>query len=332
MTPSSLPALPLFGAALLALSLSAPVQAQTTVIDLGAASGYSALIFGNVGSSTATGFHDVEGRLAAGGNVYLSGFSVGQKSTAGASAPSIVAGGNLAIGTGAIYNGGALGKAVYGVSNPAATVSTNQWFEAGTFSKGSAATLDFAAAKQQLTTLSNEVAKLAPTGTVIMQNSGYTLVGDINADVNIFNIDSGSLKNLTLDLSSIKSTAHIIINDSASSINLSGGYSSFSSFADRTLFNFSNATSTSLTTYTWGSILAPNSDFSGTGHLEGTLIASSVSAQTPWNSQVEIGATGFSAVTVSAVPEPGTYAMLLAGLGVLAWMRRRTPARAPAMA
>ena len=182
MTPSSIPALPLFGAALLALSLSAPVQAQTTVIDLGAASGYSALIFGNVGSSTATGFHDVEGRLAAGGNVYLSGFSVGQKSTAGASAPSIVAGGNLAIGTGAIYNGGALGKAVYGVSNPGATVSTNQWFEAGTFSKGSASTLDFAAAKQQLTTLSNEVAKLAPTGTVIMQNSGYTLVGDINAD------------------------------------------------------------------------------------------------------------------------------------------------------
>ena len=80
MTPSSIPALPLFGAALLALSLSSPVQAQTTVIDLGAAKGYSALIFGNVGSSTATGFHDVEGRLAAGGNVYLSGFSVGQKS------------------------------------------------------------------------------------------------------------------------------------------------------------------------------------------------------------------------------------------------------------
>ena len=320
--------LPFISAAMLALSFSASAQAATT-IDLGAANGYSAFIFGNVGSGTATGFHDVEGRLAAGGNVWLSSFSVGQKSTAGASAPSIVTGGNLNIGTGAIYNGGGLGKAVYGVSNPNATVTTQQWFEPGTFNKGNASTLDFAAAKQQLTTLSKDVAKLKPTGTVVMENSGYTLRGDINADVNIFNIDSGALQNLTLDLSSIKSTAHIIINDSASSINLSGGYGSFSNFADRTLFNFANATSTSLTTYTWGSILAPNSDFFGTGHLEGTLVANSVSAKNAWQSQVEIGATGFNAVTVSAVPEPGTYAMLLAGLGLLAFLRRRTPARAP---
>jgi hypothetical protein len=39
--------------------------------------------------------------------------------------------------------------------------------------------------------------------------------------------------------------------------------------------------------------------------------------------------SGFNTVSVSAVPEPGTYAMLLAGLGLLAFMRRRTPARAP---
>ena len=58
-------------------------------------------------------------------------------------------------------------------------------------------------------------------------------------------------------------------------------------------------------------------------------MANSVSAKNAWQSQVEIGATGFNAVTVSAVPEPGTYAMLLAGLGLLAFLRRRTPARAP---
>ncbi len=319
--------LPVISATVLALSCSAFAQAASTNINLGAANGYSAFIFGNVGGSGITGFHDVEGRLAVGGDAYLSSFSVGQKSTAGAGAPSIVTGGNLNIGTGAIYNGGALGKAVYGVSQQNAKVSTQQWFEKGTFSKGNASTLNFAAAKQQLTTLSKDVAKLKPTGTVIMENDGYTLRGDIHADVNIFNIDSDALKNLTLDLSTIKSTAHIIINDGASKINLSGGYASFSNFADRTLFNFANATSTSLTTYSWGSILAPNSDFFGTGHLEGTLVANSVSAKSAWGSQVEIGAKGFNAVTVSAVPEPGTYAMLLAGLGLLACMRRRTPAR-----
>src|SRR5450830_1924666 len=200
--------LPAISASLLALSFATSAQAAVTTIDLGAANGYSAFIFGNVGSSTATGFHDVEGRLAVGGDAWLSGFSVGQKSKAGGSAPSIVTGGSLNIETGAIYNGSGLGKAVYGVSD------------------ANASTLDFSAAKQQLTTLSNEVSKLKQTGTVVFENSGYTLRGDINADVNIFNIDSGSLQNLTLDLSSIKSTAHIIINDSATTINLSGGYSS----------------------------------------------------------------------------------------------------------
>ncbi|WP_300750285.1 collagen-binding domain-containing protein [Janthinobacterium sp.] len=317
--------LPAISASLLALSFATPAQAAVTTIDLGAAQGYSAFIFGNVGSSTATGFHDVEGRLAVGGDAWLSGFSVGQKSKAGSSAPSIVTGGSLNIESGAIYNGGSLGKAVYGVNDANAKLSSKQWFESGTFSKGNASTLDFGAAKQQLTALSNDVSKLKPTGTVVFENSGYTLRGDINADVNIFNIDSSSLQNLTLDLTSIKSTAHIIINDSATTINLSGGYSSFSGFADRTLFNFANATSTSLTTYAWGSILAPNSDFSGTGHLEGTLVANSVSAKNAWGSQVEIGATGFTAANISAVPEPGAYAMLLAGLGVL-FLRRRKPA------
>jgi choice-of-anchor A domain-containing protein len=156
--------LPVISASLLALSFATPAQAAVTTIDLGVASGYSAFIFGNVGSSTAnsinSGFHDVEGRLAVGGDAWLSSFSVGQKSTAGASAPSIVTGGSLNIGSGAIYNGAGVGKAVYGVSNANATINTNQWFDAGTFSKGNASTLDFGAAKQQLTALSNDVSKL----------------------------------------------------------------------------------------------------------------------------------------------------------------------------
>lgn len=321
--PSSL--FPLIGTALLAVAGAA--HADTT-IDLGAADGYSAFIFGNVGSSGSaitSGFHDVEGRLAAGGNVNLTGFSVGEKNAAGSTGASIVAGGSLNIGTGAIDNGGASGTATYGVSNNTATVSTQQWFADGTFNKGNSNTINFAAAQQQLTSLSNTVAQMATTGTVTFQNSGYTLVGDKNADVDVFTINSSSLANLTLDLASLKSTATIIINDASGTINMTGDYSSFAGFSSRTLFNFADATSTSVSTYVYGSILTPLATFSGTGHLEGTLVADAVVA-TNKGSTVEIGANSFQGVTVSAVPEPGNIALMLAGMGLVGFMLRRKSA------
>lgn len=313
--------LPLISAALFAFSFSA--SAQATVIDLGVANGYSAYIFGNIGSSSATGFTSVGGSIAAGGNIYLDNYSVGTNKKQGSTANTIVAGGNLTTGWGTLN-----GSAVYGVNNANATLTAPQWFPTSNISKGNASTLDFAGAKQQLTTLSSDVAKLQSNGTVVSQYGNMTLVGNINADVNIFNIDASNLHNLTLDLSSLKSTASIIINGTATNITMSGGFDNFGSFANRTLFNFANATTTSLNNVGInGSILAPNAAFSGSGDMNGTLIANSVSSIN--SGHVSMNGSGFNTVSVSAVPEPGTYAMLLAGLGVLAFLRRRTPARAP---
>ena len=313
--------LPLISAALFAFSFSA--SAQATVIDLGVANGYSAFIFGNIGSSNASGFTSVGGSLAAGGNIYLDHYSVGTNKKPGSAANTLVAGDSLNIG-----EGGIKGTAVYGVSNANGSVTARSDYPAGTFSKGNASTLDFAAAQQQLTTLSGDVAKLQSNGTVISQYGGFKLVGDVNADVNVFTINADNLHNLILDVSSLKSTASIIINGTAAEIIMSGGFDNFASFANRTLFNFANATSTSLQNVGInGSILAPNSAFSGSGDMNGTLIANSVNALN--YGHVAMNGAGFNTVNVSAVPEPGTYAMLLAGLGLLAFMRRRTPARAP---
>ena len=313
--------LPLISAALFAFSFSA--SAQATVIDLGVANGYSAFIFGNIGSSAASGFTSVGGSIAAGGDIFLNSYSVGTNKNAGSAANTVVAGGSLNTGWGTLN-----GSAVYGVNNANATLTAPQWFPTNNISKGNASTLDFAGAKQQLTTLSSDVAKLQSNGTVISQYGNMTLVGNINADVNIFNIDASNLHNLTLDLSSLKSTASIIINGTATSITMSGGFDNFASFANRTLFNFANATTTSLNNAGInGSILAPNAAFSGSGDMNGTLIANSVSSVN--YGHVAMNGSGFNTVNVSAVPEPGTYAMLLAGLGLLAFLRRRTPARAP---
>ncbi|MDZ5632050.1 MULTISPECIES: choice-of-anchor A family protein [unclassified Janthinobacterium] len=316
--------LPLISAALFAFSFSA--SAQATVIDLGVANGYSAFIFGNIGSSNASGFTSVGGSLAAGGNIYLDSYSVGSNKKPGSAVNTLVAGNNLNIGSGTIN-----GTGVYGVSNANGSVTAPSWYPTGTFSKGNASTLDFAAAQQQLTTLSGDVAKLQSNGTVISQYGGFKLVGDVNADVNVFTIAANDLHNLTLDVSSLKSTASIIINGTATNITMSGGFDNFGSFADRTLLNFANATTTNLNNVGInGSILAPNSAFSGSGSMNGTLIANSVSSVN--YGHVSMNGAGFNTVSVSAVPEPGTYAMLLAGLGLLAFVRRRTPARAPQVA
>ena len=205
--------LPLISAALFAFSFSA--SAQATVVDLGVANGYSAFIFGNIGSSGASGFTSVGGSIAAGGNIYLDNYNVGTNKKPGNAVNSVVAGGNLNTGWGTLG-----GSAVYGVSNPNATLTAPQWFPTNNISKGNASTLDFAGAKQQLTTLSGDVAKLQSNGTVISQYGNMTLVGNVNADVNIFNIDASNLHNLTLDLSSLKSTASIIINGTATNLSL----------------------------------------------------------------------------------------------------------------
>ncbi|MEG2033199.1 MAG: choice-of-anchor A family protein, partial [Janthinobacterium sp.] len=273
--------LPLISAALFALSFSA--SAQATVIDLGVANGYSAFIFGNIGSSGTSGFTSVGGSLAAGGNIYLDNYNVGTSKKPGSASNAIVAGGNLNTGWGTLG-----GSAVYGVSNPDATLTAPQWFPKDNISKGNASTLNFAATQQQLTTLSGDVAKLQSNGTVISQYGNMTLVGNANADVNIFNIDASNLHNIIM----------------------SGGFENFGAFADRTLFNFANATTTNLNNVGInGSILAPHSAFSGSGSMNGTLVANSVSSIN--GGHVSMGGSGFNTVSVSAVPEPGTYAMLL---------------------
>ncbi len=67
----------------------------------------------------------------------------------------------------------------------------------------------------------------------------------------------------------------------------------------------------------YGTILANFADITGGGHLDGSLIANSIS------SRVEIG---YQPPVVTAVPEPETYAMMLAGISLLALMKRRKAA------
>lgn len=63
--------------------------------------------------------------------------------------------------------------------------------------------------------------------------------------------------------------------------------------------------------------LTGKNDFSGNEFLHG------------FSNNTEVGGATF--LTISPVPEPGEWAMLIAGLGLLAWRLRRTPSTEPAI-
>lgn len=315
-------------------------------LDFGLAKNYSGFFFGDV-----SGAADVEGRLAVGGNL-TRGFDIGYRNAYNSSEPTLVVKGNVSMNsewggkTGSIYNGPnyktdtnasigpstapwvtgktAMGQIVYGGSLDAVS------WQYGSASKN-ANYLDFDAAKTQLSGLSSQWAGQAHNGSWLAKDGGLTLTGDGVSDVQVFNL--GNLGNIgNLSLKNVKAGAHIVINSSASQVSFSGflGGDKVNSndapaqHRDRLVFNLSNATQVSVNSFLNGSVLAVNAAVSGTGHLEGTLIAQSLGL-TPNGAKLELGYEPF--VPTTPVPEPQTYAMLLAGLSVLGFLGRRRQRR-----
>lgn len=301
-------------------------QAATPSFDLGVAGGFSAFIYGN-----ASNFTDVEGRMAVGGDVSTTAFSIGYRTPYNTGLPSLVVGGNLTLGSGTIYGpapagvntnigmgpttGYALnwnGTGVYG-----GTATTPGYYSL-TASSNIASYVDFSAARTQLTQLSATLNSQTTTGaTVLINSSGIHLTGDNTSDLQVFNVATRDLYNLTL--SNVKAGATVVINVTGTGgVVFSGGQDGQLSSLN-VLYNLNNATDVSVNTLIYGSVLANDAILHGSGHVEGTLIAQGM------DSAVEIGYEPFHAyVGVAApVPEPETWAMLLAGLALVGWARLR---------
>lgn len=302
----------------LALSFA---SAQAAVIDLGVARSYSGFIFGN-----ATRVMDVEGRFAVGGNLDTSGFSFGYRTPYGFTGPSLVVGGDVKLGTGQIFSG------------PNTNISTNdstgpitEWEKQagyGVFAGRNeslsvhdlraGSVLDFAAAKQHLQGVSSGLASEAQNGQVEYKWGGIYLTGDGQSDTQVFNLQNGNVANLVLQ--NVKPGAQVVVNVRGNLVEFRGGQDGqLEALRDRVLFNLIDAQEVKISTFTWGSILATGANMVGTGHVEGSVIANGISAQ------VEIGYEPWH--SPSPVPEAETWAMLLAGLGLFAGLRRRRVAK-----
>lgn len=164
-------------------------------------------------------------------------------------------------------------------------------------------------------------------------NGGQQLV--LNAvgggnDFALFNF-AGSLFNAYSEMSyNFPSTAlPVIVNVSGTAINFGlnpvGGNNAFAN--QQIIWNFYEATSLNFTTMFHGSVLAPFATLTNNTPIEGSVAVAGFNQ----GGEVHLGTFNLDLRTQTAVPEPATWAMMIAGFGLVgAAMRRRTLRPRPA--
>jgi len=288
-----------------------------------AAGPYNVFVLNNFSASSS----DVQGGLAAGGNINITSYSVGSNLSAGdiSSFPSgytLVAGGSLTAGPGTLFFGNAFGNT---------TSLTSFTLNDGSLTTGGTSPVDFGAATTQLDSLSTTLAGMSGTPGDSCALVATTVTCNAAADgLNIINVaDPSIFDGNSINITSSGSNVTLVINVPGASDTFGGG--GFTAFLNGTtvLFNYYQATNIQLgdTGYT-ASLLAPLATVladSG-GQFNGTFVAASFGG-----GQIEFHNTDtFTPQFVN--PEPGSLSLAAIGGGLMMFVgmflarraRRRT--------
>jgi choice-of-anchor A domain-containing protein len=211
---------------------------------------------------------DVEGRVAAGGNISLTNFSVGWRLPASDTAPVLVAGGNLTLSQGGVW-----GDAAYGGTYSASSVT----YVRGAPAQGSP--VDFSARAAGLRALSTRLAGLPATGIARRESWGGLMLSGTSPEVNVFSLNASDFTGAVLLSIDAPAGSLAVLNIHGASATLSGGHA-FSGGIDQrgVLFNFVEATSINAQGYgLWGTLLAPNAQVNfSNGSFDGGIYARSL--------------------------------------------------------
>lgn len=327
----------------LLLATAAPWCAAAA-IDLGRARDYNAVFFGDLRAHS-----DIEGRVAVRGNVDLNSVSIGYRNPSvagphGSLAPSLLVGGDVRLGGGAIYNGPTDPSTDHNAGlgpDQAPWLSTGVspgHAEHGGRNLGSAAYLDvrpgnrvdiastFDAMQFQLRALSTQLGALSGTGEATSQGWDMRLAGSTARDgFHVFNVDANHLKSFTLG-STVGADEWVLVNlMAAGRIEFGWDYvgSGLSEIADRLVFNVLGADEVVLRSG-YGLLLAPGASIveSSSGHWEGQVFARDML------STIEIGYEPLRQAPPaleegSTVSLPGTLPLLMVAALSAGWVGRR---------
>ena len=217
-----------------------------------------------------TGGEDVLGKVAAGGNIEMTYFSVGGSLPANDIANALVAGGNLTLNSGALY-----GDAVHG-----GTYTTDGFVTSyrGTVSQGTP--IDFAARFTELRALSARLDALPANGTTTLESWGGVMMSGSDANLNVFDVDASAFNGAVYMGITAPAGSLAVINIHGTSATFTGFGHGFGGGIDQhgVLYNFPEATSLNADGFGfWGTVLAPNADVDfSNGSFDGGIYAKSM--------------------------------------------------------
>jgi choice-of-anchor A domain-containing protein len=214
--------------------------------------------------------NDVLGKVAAGGDITLTDFSVGAGLAANDPAQVLVAGGSLSLSRGAVF-----GDAWHGGSY---TADSSVSFPRGTVTQGTP--IDFETRFNELRALSTRLSGLQVNGTTTLESWGGVMLHGTATDVNVFQVDSSAFTGATLLSIDAPAGSLAVVNISGSSATFNGFGHSFSGGIDQhgVLYNFVNATAIQVENFGfWGTVLAPDADITfNSGSWDGGIYARSL--------------------------------------------------------
>ncbi len=250
----------------------------TSQLSFGAADDFNVFVFDDVNQPSS----DTEGKMAAGRDIFLANYSVGDKLVnSNGTEDVLVAGRNLTFLTGAVFGG----NVVYGnqTNLPVDYVSVE-----GEVRKDSV--IDFAGARSYLLDLSATIAGYAANGQDTMIWSSLHLNGT-HPLINIFDVSAADVNNSTEIFVNVPFGATALVNIAGDSILVDGGLVVSGADKYSTLFNFYEASKLVINNIdVQGTVFAPKAEVNYVnGQLNGQLIAKSVYGQGQFNLAKFIG-------------------------------------------